>query len=89
MHSFRALGALAARYEVRVGYEALAWGTMVNRWEQTWDVVKEVNSWNVGIILDSFNQLYVPVLLPSIFFNQIIKSYFILSFLADTILHTF
>lgn len=89
VHSFRALGALAARYEVRVGYEALAWGTMVNRWEQTWDVVKEVNSWNVGIILDSFNQLYVPVLLPSIFFNQIIKSYFILSFLADTILHTF
>lgn len=80
VHSFRALGALAARYEVRIGYEALAWGTMVNRWEQTWDVVKEVNSWNVGVILDSFNQLYVTVLLSSISFHQIIKSSFIFVF---------
>lgn len=57
VRSFRALGHLAAQYGVRIGYEALAWGTVVNRWEQNWDVVQQVDLPNVGIILDSFNQL--------------------------------
>jgi 4-hydroxyphenylpyruvate dioxygenase len=51
------LGKVAARYNVRVGYEPLAWGTVVNRWEQVWEVVREVNMDNVGVILDSFNSL--------------------------------
>lgn len=51
------LGKVAARYNVRIGYEPLAWGTVVNRWEQVWDVVEKVNMENVGVILDSFNSL--------------------------------
>ncbi|KAJ7705495.1 xylose isomerase-like protein [Mycena rosella] len=55
--AFRALGKLAARYGVRVGYEPLAWGTVVDNWEQVWDVVRRVGRENVGIIFDSFNFL--------------------------------
>ncbi|KAJ7100690.1 xylose isomerase-like protein [Mycena belliarum] len=55
--AFRALGKRAARYGVRVGYESLAWGTVVDNWEQVWDVVRRVGRDNVGIILDSFNCL--------------------------------
>ncbi|KAJ6551289.1 xylose isomerase-like protein [Mycena capillaripes] len=57
VEAFRALGRVAARYGVRIGYEALAWGTVVDNWEQVWDVVRRVGRENVGIILDSFNFL--------------------------------
>lgn len=57
--AFRLLGERAAKYNVRIGYEALAWGTVVSTWEPVWDVVKEVDLPNVGIILDSFNLLCV------------------------------
>lgn len=67
IRSFRALGTLASQYNIRIGYEALAWGTIVNRWEQVWDVVLDVDLPNVGIILDSFNQLCV--LFYSFFFS--------------------
>ncbi|KAJ7719088.1 xylose isomerase-like protein [Mycena maculata] len=53
----RALGKVAARYGVRVGYEPLAWGMVVDNWEQVWDVVRRVGRENVGVILDSFNSL--------------------------------
>jgi 4-hydroxyphenylpyruvate dioxygenase len=56
--AFRMLGERAAKTGIRVGYEALAWGTFVNVWEQCWAVVKEVDMPNVGIIFDSFNCLY-------------------------------
>lgn len=59
VHAFKALGELAARYCVRVGYEPLAWGTVVSTWHQVWDVVRRVDMPNVGVILDSFNTLYV------------------------------
>ena len=61
--AFRMLGQRAQNYGIRIGYEPLAWGTVINRWEQCWAVVKEVDMLNVGIILDSFNCLYVSVLL--------------------------
>jgi hypothetical protein len=57
--AFTELGNLAQRYGVKIGHEALAWGTAVNRWDQVWDIVERVDLPNVGIILDSFNQLYV------------------------------
>lgn len=57
VHAFTRLGDLAARYNVRIGYEPLAWGTVINDWEQVWDVVRRVDHPNVGIILDSFNTL--------------------------------
>ncbi|KIM82864.1 hypothetical protein PILCRDRAFT_820157 [Piloderma croceum F 1598] len=55
--AFRMLGQRAQNYGIRIGYEPLAWGTVINRWEQCWAVVKEVDMPNVGIILDSFNCL--------------------------------
>ncbi|KAJ7878754.1 xylose isomerase-like protein [Mycena olivaceomarginata] len=57
VEAFTALGKIAARYGVRIGYEALAWGTMVDNWEQVWNVVRRVGRDNVGVILDSFNFL--------------------------------
>ncbi|KAJ6466787.1 xylose isomerase-like protein [Mycena sanguinolenta] len=57
VEAFTALGKIAARYGVRIGYEALAWGTIVDNWEQVWDVVRRVGRENVGVILDSFNYL--------------------------------
>jgi 4-hydroxyphenylpyruvate dioxygenase len=60
-HAFRMLGQRAQMYGIRIGYEPLAWGTVVNRWEQCWAVVKKANMPNVGIILDSFNCLCVLV----------------------------
>ncbi|CAK5274171.1 unnamed protein product [Mycena citricolor] len=68
--AFRELGKVAARYGVRVGYEGLAWGTVVDNWEQVWDVVRRVGRDNVGIILDSFNLLgneYADPTVPSTF----------------------
>jgi 4-hydroxyphenylpyruvate dioxygenase len=55
--AFTELGRLAEGYGVKIGLEALAWGTVVNRWEEVWDVVERVDMPNVGVILDSFNQL--------------------------------
>ncbi|KAJ7176742.1 xylose isomerase-like protein [Mycena filopes] len=57
VEAFSALGEIAERYGVRIGYEALGWGTVVDNWEQVWDVVRRVDRKNVGVILDSFNCL--------------------------------
>lgn len=40
---------------VKFAYEALAWGTYVDTWEKSWDVVCRVNRPNFGIALDTFN----------------------------------
>ena len=53
----RDLGNLAASYEVVVGYEALAWGLHVNDHRAAWDIVREVDHPNIGILLDSFHSL--------------------------------
>lgn len=53
----RALAELAEREQIQVGYEALAWGTQVNRWSQAWQRVKAVDSPAMGIVLDSFHIL--------------------------------
>ncbi|EMO8814313.1 sugar phosphate isomerase/epimerase and 4-hydroxyphenylpyruvate domain-containing protein [Klebsiella michiganensis] len=51
----RALAALAEQERITIGYEALAWGTHVNRWHQAWARVKSVDSPALGIVLDSFH----------------------------------
>ena len=51
------LAELAQRNEITVGYEALAWGTHVNRYRQAWERVKQVNSPALGLVLDSFHVL--------------------------------
>ncbi len=53
----RELGERAARHNVRVGYEALAWGRHVNDHRDAWEIVRRANHTNIGIILDSFHTL--------------------------------
>ena len=40
---------------IRFCYEALAWGTQVDHWEQAWEVVQMVDRPNFGTCLDTFN----------------------------------
>ncbi|KAL1977874.1 hypothetical protein VTN31DRAFT_733 [Thermomyces dupontii] len=40
---------------VRFAYEALAWGTHVNTWEQAWEIVQLVDRPNFGLAIDTFN----------------------------------
>lgn len=51
----RTLSTLATPLGIRICYEALSWGRHVNRWEQSWDIVRRCDRSNVGIILDSFH----------------------------------
>lgn len=52
-----ALAERAARRGLRVGYEALAWGTQTNRFAQAWDAVQRADHPHLGLILDSFHTL--------------------------------
>ncbi|KAL5358109.1 xylose isomerase-like protein [Aspergillus floccosus] len=40
---------------VKFAYEALAWGTYINTWEASWDIVQRVNRPNFGLAIDTFN----------------------------------
>ncbi|KAL7813994.1 xylose isomerase-like protein [Trichoderma aethiopicum] len=40
---------------IRFAYEALCWGTRVDTWESSWEVVQRVDRPNFGICLDTFN----------------------------------
>ena len=51
------LAELAGARGLRVGYEALAWGTHVNTWRQVWELVRRVDHPALGVILDSFHTL--------------------------------
>lgn len=54
---FHELGELAARFGVRVGYEALAWGRHVNDYRDAWEIVRRADHPCIGLILDSFHTL--------------------------------
>ena len=54
---FHALGELAARRGLRVGFEALAWGAHVNDYRDAWEIVRRANHTSIGVILDSFHAL--------------------------------
>lgn len=54
---FHELGERAAKRGLRVGYEALAWGTHVNDHRDVWEIVRRADHENVGVILDSFHTL--------------------------------
>src|SRR5438445_11613008 len=47
----------AAKRNLRIGFEALAWGRLVNLWSQAWSIVKRANHPHLGLILDSFHTL--------------------------------
>ncbi len=47
----------AARRNLRVGYEALAWGRHVKLWRQAWGIVQQAAHPHLGLVLDSFHTL--------------------------------
>ncbi|KAL7934503.1 xylose isomerase-like protein [Trichoderma chlorosporum] len=46
---------LEASPTIKFAYEALCWGTRIDTWEMSWNVVQRVNRSNFGICLDTFN----------------------------------
>lgn len=54
---FHELGERAAKRGLRVGYEALAWGTHVNDHRDAWEIVRRADHPNIGLIVDSFHTL--------------------------------
>jgi 4-hydroxyphenylpyruvate dioxygenase len=63
---FAELGERAARRNLRIGYEARAWGRHVADYRDAWEVVRRVESPAIGLILDSFHTLAMKVETESI-----------------------
>lgn len=63
---FHELGERAKKRNIRVGYEALAWGRFVNDHRDAWEIVRRANHANIGLILDSFHTLSRGIELESI-----------------------
>jgi len=53
----RTLAERAARRNLRVGFEALAWGRHTSLYGQAWDIVRRADHPHLGLILDSFHTL--------------------------------
>lgn len=51
------LGDLAAEHGVTVAFEALAWGSYVNRFADAWAAVQRAGRPNVGVAVDTFHLL--------------------------------
>ena len=47
----------AARRNLRIAYEALAWGRHVSRYRHAWDIVRKADHPHLGICVDSFHIL--------------------------------
>ncbi|SEI61102.1 3-dehydroshikimate dehydratase QuiC [Pseudomonas sp. NFR16] len=47
----------AGARQLRIGYEALAWGRHVNTWQQVWNLVRQIDHPALGVLLDSFHTL--------------------------------
>ncbi|WIJ25069.1 bifunctional sugar phosphate isomerase/epimerase/4-hydroxyphenylpyruvate dioxygenase family protein [Devosia sp. RR2S18] len=54
---FHELGERAAKRNIRVGYEALAWGRHISDHRDAWEIVRRADHPNIGLILDSFHTL--------------------------------
>ena len=55
----RQLAERAARRDILVGYEALAWGRHVYSYRHAWRLVQQADHPNLGIILDSVHSLAI------------------------------
>jgi 4-hydroxyphenylpyruvate dioxygenase len=55
-----ALAERAARRGLKVGYEALSWGTHVRTFDHAWRIVSRAEHPHLGLILDSFHALALP-----------------------------
>jgi 4-hydroxyphenylpyruvate dioxygenase len=51
------LGERAAKRNMRVGYEGLAWGRHIWDHRDAWSLVRDVDHANIGLVLDSFHSL--------------------------------
>ncbi|SAL53968.1 4-hydroxyphenylpyruvate dioxygenase [Caballeronia terrestris] len=51
------LATRAAARNLRVGFEALAWGRKTNLYGQAWEIVRRADHPHLGLILDSFHTL--------------------------------
>jgi 4-hydroxyphenylpyruvate dioxygenase len=51
------LAHLAGDAGLRIGYEALSWGTWRRRWQDAWEVVAAAGCPLLGLVLDSFHAL--------------------------------
>ena len=51
----RQLADIAASYSIGIVYEAVAWGSYVNTWEDSLRMVQDVDRKNFGLCLDSFH----------------------------------
>lgn len=49
----------AGARNLRIGYEALAWGRHVNSWQQVWNIVRQADHPALGVLLDSFHTLSI------------------------------
>ena len=54
---FAQLAERAGQRGISIAYEALAWGSRINRFSQVWEVVRRVNHPHFGLALDSFHTL--------------------------------
>ena len=57
MHAF---AERASKRGIRIGYEALAWGTRVNTFDRAWRIVEKAAHPNFGLIVDSYHTLVLP-----------------------------
>ena len=55
----RRLAECAQSYGIKIGYEALAWGTHVKSYKHAWNIVQKVDHSSCGLILDSFHTLAI------------------------------
>jgi Xylose isomerase-like TIM barrel len=53
----QALADLASEFGVKIAYEAVAWGTYVNTWQDSLRIVKRVDRVNFGMCWDAFHVL--------------------------------
>ena len=52
---FRQLGERAAKRGLRIGFEALPWGSHIKDYRDAWEVVRRADHATVGLVLDSFD----------------------------------
>lgn len=50
----------AAKRGLKIGFEALSWGTKVRTFDRAWGIVERANHPHLGLILDSFHTLALP-----------------------------
>ena len=55
VRDLRKLAMLAIPMNIRIAYEALSWGRVVNEFPQAWDIICEADMPNLGLGFDSFH----------------------------------